>query len=219
VLRKRILIVLGVLAAAAVCLVVASRALAGHDLAPVGVADRLALAWRWLLVPGLCLLAGVGMTANQRFLRADAIDGGRPAGAGFFEINLRYNTNTAEQAVLAAVAWTGLALELPPGALGLIPALLQTVWYGPVYATGQSVVSPASRATTAAILLFVLNLIGLGLGPISVGALNDLLAGPVFGLGQAEGVRWALIASSCVVLVSGALFWWARDTVVQDIVS
>jgi len=123
VLRKRILIVLGVLAAAAVCLVVASRALAGHDLAPVGVADRLALAWRWLLVPGLCLLAGVGMTANQRFLRADAIDGGRPAGAGFFEINLRYNTNTAEQAVLAAVAWTGLALELPPGALGLIPAL------------------------------------------------------------------------------------------------
>jgi predicted MFS family arabinose efflux permease len=104
-------------------------------------------------------------------------------------------------------------------ALGLIPALLQTVWYGPVYATGQSVVSPASRATTAAILLFVLNLIGLGLGPISVGALNDLLAGPVFGLGQAEGVRWALIASSCVVLVSGALFWWARDTVVQDIVS
>ena len=30
-------------------------------------------------------------------------------------------------------------------ALGLMPAFLQTVWYGPVYATGQSVVSPARR--------------------------------------------------------------------------
>lgn len=103
--------------------------------------------------------------------------------------------------------------------LGLFPALLQTVWYGPVYATGQSVVSPASRATAAAILLFVINGIGLGLGPMCVGALNDLLAGPVFGLGQAEGVRWALVLSSLVVLAAGALFWLARNTVVEDIVS
>ena len=103
--------------------------------------------------------------------------------------------------------------------LGLFPALLQTVWYGPVYATGQSVVSPRSRATAAAILLFVLNMIGLGFGPMCVGALNDLLAGPAFGLGQAEGVRWALILSSLVVVVSSGLFWLARDTVVEDIVS
>ena len=88
-------------------------------------------------------------------------------------------------------------------ALGLVPALLQTVWYGPVYATGQSVVQPQSRATAAAILLFVLNMIGLGFGPMCVGALNDLLAGPAFGMGQAEGVRWALILSSLVVVRCG----------------
>ena len=104
-------------------------------------------------------------------------------------------------------------------ALGFIPALLNTLWYGPVYATAQSVVRPQSRATTAAILLFVLNMIGLGLGPMSVGALNDLLAGPMVGLGEIEGIRWAMILAGSVILISVALFWRARDTVREDIVS
>jgi MFS family permease len=103
-------------------------------------------------------------------------------------------------------------------ALGVLPNLLNTLWYGPVYATAQSVVESRSRPTAAAILLFILNLIGLGLGPITVGALNDLLAGPVFGLGQAEGVRWAMIISGMAVLVAGGLFWWARATVREDII-
>ena len=104
-------------------------------------------------------------------------------------------------------------------ALGFIPALLNTLWYGPVYATAQSVVFPQSRATTAAILLFVLNMIGLGLGPMSVGALNDLLAGPTVGLGEIEGIRWAMLLTGSVILISVALFWRARDTVREDIVS
>ncbi len=102
--------------------------------------------------------------------------------------------------------------------IGFIPALLNTLWYGPVYATAQSVVSPQCRATTAAILLFVLNLIGLGLGPITVGALNDLFAN-TFGMGQAEGVRWAILISALAILVSVVLFWIARKTVREDIVS
>ena len=67
--------------------------------------------------------------------------------------------------------------------------------------------------------LFVVNIIGLGLGPVCVGALNDLLAGPTFGLGQAEGLRWAMIASSQVMVIAAGLLWWARDTVVEDIIS
>ncbi|THD61999.1 MAPEG family protein [Phenylobacterium sp.] len=122
-IRKQILIALGMLAAVAVCVFVASRAMGSHAAAPLAVAERLALAARWMLVPALCLFAGLGLTANQRFLRADAIDGGPTAKPGFLEINLRYNQNTLEQTVLAAVAWTGLALELTPRDLGLIPAL------------------------------------------------------------------------------------------------
>lgn len=125
-LRKQILIFLGMLTAVIVCGLVAQHALGARDAAPVATADRLALAVRWLLVPGLCLLAGIGMTANQRFVRADFIDGqppSRPEKPGFMEINLRYNLNTLEQTVLAAIAWTGLALTLRPQDLGLIPAL------------------------------------------------------------------------------------------------
>jgi hypothetical protein len=122
-LRKQLLIALGMLAAVAVCLLTVRHGLGGHRPAEVTTADRLALAWRWLLVPGLCLLAGVGMTANQRFLRADAIDGGPAKRPGFMDINLRYNTNTLEQMMLAAVAWTGLALNLAPQNLSLIPSL------------------------------------------------------------------------------------------------
>src|SRR2546430_7650727 len=122
-LRKQVLIGIGALAAVVVCIVVASRALGIRPVIDVPTAERLALALRWLLVPGLCLLAGVGATANQRFLRSDLIDGARPERPGFMEINLRYNLNTLEQTVLAAIAWTGLALALRPQDLGLVPAL------------------------------------------------------------------------------------------------
>jgi len=100
--------------------------------------------------------------------------------------------------------------------IGFIPALLNTLWYGPVYATAQSVVAPQSRATTAAIMLFVLNLIGLGLGPMSVGALNDVLAAQ---LGEVEGIRWAMLLAALVIFISVGLFWWARNSVREDIVS
>jgi len=144
-LKKQILIAIGVVAALVVCIAVAVRALGTHDSAPVATAERLALAVRWLLVPGLCLLAGIGMTANQRFFRADAIDGQAPAkdGArpGFMDINLRYSLNTLEQTVLAAVAWTGLSLALKPADLNLIPALAGlfaagriAFWIGYLYA-------------------------------------------------------------------------------------
>ncbi len=141
-IRKQLLIALGMLAAAAVCLVVARLALdAPQPTGEVAVADRLALAVRWLLVPGACLLVGLGFTANRRFLSAEAIDGGPPLGPGVLEINLRYNTNTLEQTVLAAIAWTGLALALPGGDLGLLPALAglfaagrACFWLGYLYA-------------------------------------------------------------------------------------
>jgi hypothetical protein len=125
-LRKQLLIAIGIVAALLTVIFVVQHALGTRSPAPVAAADRLALAWRWMLVPGLCLLAGVGTTANQRFFRPDYIDGGKPPDPdrpGFMEVNLRYNLNTLEQTVLAAVAWTGLSLTLRPQDLGLIPAM------------------------------------------------------------------------------------------------
>ncbi len=105
-------------------------------------------------------------------------------------------------------------------ALGLmvIQGLLGSLWYGPVYSSGQGLVPPHMRATAASILLFVINMIGLGLGPLAVGILSDVLAGPV-GLGSGDGVRWALIVSSMLGLGACALFWMARKSIREEMVS
>ena len=129
-----------------------------------------------------------------------------------------------------------------PVAFGLlaINAFLATLWYGPVYGTGQSVVPPHMRATAAAILLFIINLIGLGLGPLAVGAVSDLSANVILsdaglsvqacktaaGAAKAtcaaavgDGVRYALIISALFGLVAFTCFWIARRTIREDTVS
>ena len=125
-------------------------------------------------------------------------------------------------ASVAAVPLYIAAINLPgavPALILLVPYyLLGALWYGPVYATAQSIVDPAMRATTAAVLLFVINLIGLGLGPLGVGLLSDLFAGPM-GMGSAEGVRWALVVSALMGVVSFGLFWRARRTIAAEMVS
>ncbi len=98
----------------------------------------------------------------------------------------------------------------------IVPYLLNYFWYGPVYSTVQGIVPPNMRATAAAILLLIVNLIGLGLGPLAVGIASDIFAGPM-GMGEAEGIRWALISAACVGLLSGVLFLMARKTIREDL--
>ncbi|TAJ74485.1 MAG: MFS transporter [Phenylobacterium sp.] len=125
-------------------------------------------------------------------------------------------------AVLVSVPVFILALQMDDARAGLailiVPYLLNYFWYGPVYGTTQGIVPPNMRATAAAILLFVINLIGLGLGPLAVGLLSDYVAVGM-GLGPAEGIRWALIIASCFGVLSAALFWMARKTIAQEMES
>jgi predicted MFS family arabinose efflux permease len=109
-----------------------------------------------------------------------------------------------------------LPATLPAIALFLVPNVAATIWYGPVYATAQSVVPPHSRATAAALLLLILNLIGLLLGPTFLGATSQFLATT---LGRAEGLRWAMIITGCFSVVAAALFWLARGRIREDVVS
>ena len=55
----------------------------------------------------------------------------------------------------------------------------------------------------SAILYFVLNIIGLGLGPLTVGILSDLFADP-FGV---DNLRYAMAVTLTMSLL-GALFLW-----------
>ena len=110
-LRKQIVTALGMGGAVVVILVfwsllprLALPVPAGDD-----AASRLAFVAHWLLLPGLALFAGIAAIANRRFFVAGAIDGEEETGNRFIDITLRYNRNTVEQAVLAAIAWAGAA--------------------------------------------------------------------------------------------------------------
>ena len=113
-LGKQIFVAIG-MAAAVIVLVIFWQRLGDLPLPlPDGddKAARLAFVARWLLLPGLALFAGIAVIANQRFFVSDAIDGARVSQSRLVEITLRYNQNTLEQTVLAAIAWSGLALVL-----------------------------------------------------------------------------------------------------------
>jgi predicted MFS family arabinose efflux permease len=95
----------------------------------------------------------------------------------------------------------------------IIPALLANSFLGPVFSTTQGLVPPHMRATASAVLLFIINIIGLGLGPQVVGLLSDLLR-PAFGV---DSLRYALFIVSLLTLAGAALFWFGARTLRADL--
>ncbi|MEQ1752607.1 MAG: MFS transporter [Micropepsaceae bacterium] len=78
-----------------------------------------------------------------------------------------------------------------------LPASVLGAFYlGPSFAIVQSVAPVSMRTTVSAIMLFVLNLIALGLGPLAVGMLSDALT-PQFG---SDALRYALMCTSLLNL-------------------
>jgi hypothetical protein len=106
---------------------------------------RLAYVFTWLLLPGLALLIGVVGAGRRGFYR-DAIDGTRTPLSPALETNLRYNTNTVEQVILAAIAWTGLALYLPNDRLAVIPVLAVVFFAGRITFFVGYLILPIARA-------------------------------------------------------------------------
>jgi len=86
----------------------------------------------------------------------------------------------------------------------MVPSqILSTLYLGPCIATCHNLVSPGMRAMASAILFFVLNMIGLGLGPLTVGLLSDTFAAP-FG---EENLRYAMLTTLSISLI-GVFFLW-----------
>jgi MFS family permease len=88
---------------------------------------------------------------------------------------------------------------LTPGKMFLayVPyVVLGAMWLGPAIAVTHSLVGLRQRAVASAALFFVLNMIGLGLGPLLVGTLSDLLR-PEYG--DANGLRYSMIGIALVV--------------------
>jgi MFS family permease len=80
---------------------------------------------------------------------------------------------------------------------------LHSMYLGPSIAVVHSLVPASMRALASAILFLILNLIGLGFGPLVVGMISDWLA-PQLGV---ESLRWAMSIIILVSIASSALFF------------
>lgn len=134
--------------------------------------------------------------------------------------NLKYYALVPAISTLIFVPIQMTAFIVPSAVTSLmifVPSIfLMSMWIAPLQATIQSVAPEHMRATASAIALLSLNLVGLGLGPLVLGVLSDLLSS-VAGLGPKEGLRWALVTFTLFALLSAAAFARASTTIERDI--
>ena len=106
----------------------------------------------------------------------------------------------ASDGVTAAVTW-------------FIPSVVGGMYLGPCLGMTHSLVGLRMRAQASAILFFVLNLIGLGLGPMATGFLSDYLR-PEYGN---LSIRYALITMVMVNLWCATHYYLATRTLRDDL--
>ena len=95
----------------------------------------------------------------------------------------------------------------------IIPSAMGAVFLGPCVTMVQGLVPLRMRATAAALFLFILNIIGLGLGPQSVGLLSTLLR-PELGV---DSLRYALLLTMVSGTLGGISYWRASKTLKADL--
>ncbi len=94
----------------------------------------------------------------------------------------------------------------------LVPTALGLAWLGPVISAIQHLVRPDMRATASAIFLFIVNLIGIGLGTYAIGALSDVLT-VQFG---EESLRYSILAGTGFYIIAAGLFFLAARSLEND---
>jgi predicted MFS family arabinose efflux permease len=109
-----------------------------------------------------------------------------------------------------------------------VPSMTTTFFFANCIAAMQSLVPVRMRATTSAIYLSVVTIIGLALGPTTVGLLSDLYRRTIIGSSSitseaarhhatAEGLRWALVTCSVVSLWAAFHFYLSSRTLKEDL--
>ncbi len=94
-----------------------------------------------------------------------------------------------------------------------VPGVTMNCYLGNVIATTHRLVYPAMRATASAILFLILNILGLGAGPSSVGIVSDYLE-PTYGVASL-GMALSVIVP-VAILFSAILFFLASKHIVSD---
>ncbi|MEO1255194.1 MAG: hypothetical protein AAFY41_09965 [Bacteroidota bacterium] len=114
----------------------------------------------------------------------------------------------------ATFVFFGANTKLVLGIL-VLSYFLSALYLGPSIGITQSLVPAQMRAFASAVLFFVLNIIGLGLGPFVIGALSDYLT-PTFGK---EALRYAFIVTFFTGTIAAMLFYFASRYYDKDILS
>jgi len=95
----------------------------------------------------------------------------------------------------------------------LFTSMFTAFYLGPVIAVCHSLVNAKMRSFTSAILFFILNLIGLGFGPLVIGYLSDVFK-PTYGN---LSLRYAFLASFIAGIISLIFFILASRSYLDDL--
>ncbi|KWV93780.1 MFS transporter [Erythrobacter sp. AP23] len=153
---------------------------------------------------------------------------GSMAGAGIFlggyisdrlgAIDKRWYVRFPAYALLLSVPFAVLFALAPSKGIALAAlfpvTFLGYVYMGPALSIIQGIVPHNARATASAVLLLVTNLVGLGLGPLAIGILSDLMQPSV----GTDSLRYALLAGLILYIVSAALLWRAGRSLREELV-
>jgi len=120
-------------------------------------------------------------------------------------------------ALLASVPFS-LGVYLSPGpyaalAFLILPVALGNFYQATTFSQTQGLVSLRMRSVAAAVLLFILNIIGLGFGPQAVGLLSDALASE---FGQ-ESLRYSLLICGLVNIWAALHFYLGGKYLADDL--
>ena len=120
-------------------------------------------------------------------------------------------------AFMASAPLTVAALFAPTALtanLLFFPAILLLYLYvGPYYSAVQGLVPRQARAVASATVLFLQNLLGLGLGPVVLGYISDSLK-PTYG---AESIRYAMAIATVFALIAAFILWSSRKYLAEEL--
>ncbi|MVM39357.1 MFS transporter [Spirosoma sp. HMF3257] len=137
----------------------------------------------------------------------------------FGKVDKRWYLKLPAYAIIISIPCVTGALFLQNTTYALIclglTASLQSLYLGPSIAVSHSLVPSSMRSLTSAILFFVLNLVGLGFGPLVVGMISDWLT-PTLGT---EALRWAMSIVIVISFGSTTLFLMAAKKLPADLQS
>ena len=108
--------------------------------------------------------------------------------------------------IVAAACYAAVFLAPSAGSalwLLVLPTVISNFYLAPVLSQAQGLVSLSMRSVASALVLLLINIIGLALGPLLTGVLSDALT-PAFGV---DAMRYSLLIVSVMVLPWAAVHY------------